>query len=354
MTDAPERNARHLLSVVTPVYDPPREAFEACVRSVLTQDYDHWEWCLADDCSPAPWVWPRLQELAAKDPRIKVTRRDANGGISAATNSALELATGEFVVLLDNDDQLTPDALGAINHELWIDPTIDYLYSDEDKVDDDGNFFDLFEKPDWSPERLLCQNYCSHLSALRRSIVTDVGGFRPEYDGAQDYDMVLRVTERARKVAHVQRVLYHWRAVEGSTATSVDAKPYAVDAGQRAVADALQRRGVPGEVVDIGYGYHRVRRELTSTPKVSIIVPTTGHRRPHLGPRPALRRQPRRQPAHVDVPEHRSDRRLRHRDERRHPRRDQASLSVPRGADRVPRAVQLLEEVQHRRSRGER
>ena len=186
------------------------------------------------------------------------------------------MATGEFVVLLDHDDLLTPDALGAVNHQIWSDDTVDYVYSDEDKVHADGTFFGVFPKPSWSPERLLCQNYCCHISAFRRELAIDVGGFRPGYDGAQDYDLILRVTERARTVAHIPQVLYHWRIVEGSTAGDLDAKPYAVDAGRRAVADALVRRGIDGDVVDAGNGYHRVRRRLSLTPKVSIIVPTRG------------------------------------------------------------------------------
>jgi len=169
---------------------------------------------------------------------------------------------------------LTRDALGAVNHELWIEDSVDYVYSDEEKIDERGRTFGVFEKPAWSPERLLCQNYCSHLSAIRRSILVEVGGFRSEFDGAQDYDVVLRVTERARTITHIPRVLYHWRTLEGSTASTLDAKPYAVRAGQRAVAAALSRRGIDGQVVDVGHGYHRVRRAVRGEPKVSVIIPT--------------------------------------------------------------------------------
>ena len=265
-----------LFSIVTPVYNPPEDAFAECAASVLAQDYGDWEWCIVDDCSTSQWIEPMLDELAARDPRVKVHRRSENGGIAAASNDALSMATGEFVVLLDHDDLLTRNALGAINHEIWLDESVDYVYSDEDKVAPDGTYFGRFPKPAWSPERLLCQNYCCHVSAIRREILDTVGGFRSDFDGAQDYDLILRVTEHARKVVHVPRVLYHWRIIEGSTAGDLDAKPYAVDAGRRAVADALARRGIAGEVIDAGHGYHRVRRQLTEFPKVSIVVPTRG------------------------------------------------------------------------------
>jgi GT2 family glycosyltransferase len=263
-------------SILTPVYNPPEAAFLECVESVLDQSYTNWEWCIVDDCSTVGWIPSTLGELERRDARIRVARRAENGGIAKASDDALAMATGEFVVLLDHDDLLDRNALAAVNHQLWLDSTVDYVYSDEDKVALDGTFFGVFPKPAWSPERFLCQNYCCHISAMRRQIAIDVGGFRPGFDGAQDYDLILRVTEHARKVVHIPEVLYHWRIVEGSTAGDLDAKPYAVDAGRRAVADALKRRGIAGEVVDAGHGYHRVRRRLSSTPKVSIIVPTRG------------------------------------------------------------------------------
>jgi O-antigen biosynthesis protein len=263
-------------SILTPVYNPPEAAFQECAVSVLNQTYSDWEWCVVDDCSTADWVPEALRQLEDCDSRVRVVRRSENGGIAKASDDALAMATGEFVVLLDHDDLLDPNALAAVNHQLWLDSTTDYVYSDEDKVDTDGTFFGVFPKPAWSPERLLCQNYCCHISAMRRELALEVGGFRPGFDGAQDYDLVLRVTEKARKVVHIPEVLYHWRIVEGSTAGDLNAKPYAVDAGRRAVADALERRGIEGDVIDAGHGYHRVRRHVSSTPSVSIIVPTGG------------------------------------------------------------------------------
>lgn len=263
-------------SILTPVFDPPEQALLECVRSVLDQTFESWEWCIVDDCSTARWIPSTLDGLSGLDPRIRVQRREENGGIAKASDDALRMATGDFVVLLDHDDLLDRNALAAVNHQLWLDASVDYVYSDEDKVAPDGTFFGVFPKPAWSPERFLCQNYCCHISAMRRELAIEVGGFRPGFDGAQDYDLILRVTERARKVVHIPEVLYHWRIVEGSTAGDLDAKPYAVDAGRRAVADALQRRDIAGEVVDAGHGYHRVKRTLSTTPKVSIVVPTRG------------------------------------------------------------------------------
>ena len=272
----PDLSRRVTFSIVTPVFNPDRKAFEACFKSVRNQEYPHWEWCLVDDRSTSWWVWPRLRLLSLIDRRIKVRRRSENGGISAASNDALGLATGEYVVLLDNDDELTEDALGVVNHHIVHSADVDYLYSDEDKILEDGTYGGRFTKPDWSPERLLCQNYCSHLSVIRRSIVSDLGGFRAGYDGAQDHDLLLRVTDSDRSVVHIPEVLYHWRVAAGSTAADVSEKPEAVNAGRRAVEDAVRRRGITGEVLEAGAWYHRVKRRPTSTPRVSIIIPTCG------------------------------------------------------------------------------
>ncbi|MGA1437626.1 MAG: glycosyltransferase, partial [Ilumatobacteraceae bacterium] len=158
-------------SIITPVYNPPRDAFEACVGSVLSQSNGDWEWCLSNDASPDEWVSERLAELQSQDSRIRVVNRLANGGIVAASNDAISIAQGDFLVLLDNDDELHPDALRLVAETLDNEPNTDYLYSDEDKLTPDGTRFDAFAKPVWSPERLLAQNYTSHLSVLRRTLV---------------------------------------------------------------------------------------------------------------------------------------------------------------------------------------
>lgn len=272
----PDLNQRVNFSIVTPVYNPDRKAFEACVRSVREQSYPHWEWCLVDDRSTNWWVWPRLKMLSLLDRRIKVKRRSVNGGISNASNDALGLVSGDYIALLDNDDELDIDALAVVNHYIVHHPNVDYLYSDEDKIAESGGYEGRFSKPDWSPERLLCQNYCSHLSVIRSQLVQELGGFRSEYDGAQDHDLLLRLADSELAVLHIPEVLYHWRVAEGSTAADVSEKPEAVNAGRRAVEDAVARRQINGTVVDAGSWYHRVKRSPTSTPLVSLIIPTCG------------------------------------------------------------------------------
>jgi len=265
-------------SILTPVFNPPRQAFELCVRSVLGQSYPHWEWCLVNDLSTDKWVRARLDRLARRDKRIRVLHRDTNGGISNASNDALRMAAGEFVALLDHDDELTADALAVMNHHICMNPDVDYLYSDEDKIDEDQVCFGRFNKPSWSPERLLCQNYGCHLSVIRTEVARNVGGFRPEFDGSQDHDLLLRISETGPRVVHIPEVLYHWRATQSSTALNLDAKPYALEAARRAVSDAMQRRSIEGEVVATPHGYHRVKRVPQHLPLVSLVIPTNGKR----------------------------------------------------------------------------
>lgn len=270
-------------SIVTPVFNPPSRAFEDCARSVFGQTFDNWEWCIVDDAAERSAYASRLLELADSDPRIRVKRRTSNGGIVAASNDGLSLARGEFICLLDHDDSLDPDALVRAHQVLTSDHEIDYLYTDEDKIDEAGRHYDVFSKPAWSPERLRGQNYCCHLSVIRRNLVEAVGGFRPGFDGSQDYDLILRVTEKARKIFHLPEVLYHWRAVAGSTAQSTDEKPYAFDAAKRAIKDHLERSQIAGRVTDGGFGYHKIVREIRSTPLVSIVIPTRGDGKLILG-----------------------------------------------------------------------
>lgn len=268
-----------LFSIVTPVYNPPRDAFESCVDSVRAQSNGSWEWCLCDDSSTDTWVTHRLAELQTEDLRIKIVRRPTNGGIVAASNDAISIATGEFLVLLDNDDMLHTDALALVAAAITTSPSTDYVYSDEDKINLDGSRYGEFRKPIWSPERLLAQNYTSHLSVLRRSVVNDVGRFRPGFDGSQDYDLVLRVIERASHIVHVPHVLYHWRALPTSTASNASAKPYAFVAAVKAVTEHLQRRRIPAEVTVAGPSLARIRRHPTRQPQISVIVPIDGSTR---------------------------------------------------------------------------
>ena len=266
-------------SIITPVYNPPRDAFELCVKSVLEQTNSDWEWCMANDASPDDWVAPRLQELQLSDSRIRIIDRPVNGGIVAASNDAIALARGEFLVLLDNDDELHRETLRTVADALDGTPECDYLYSDENKISPDGVHFDDFAKPRWSPERLLAQNYTSHLSVLRRSLVEQVGRFRSGFDGSQDYDLILRVIELARKVVHVPRVLYHWRTLPTSTASAASAKPYAFVAALKAVREHLERTHTPAEVSEAGPSLARVRRINKYHPSVTVIVPVDDTRR---------------------------------------------------------------------------
>jgi O-antigen biosynthesis protein len=266
-----------LFSVVTPVYDPPVDVLRATVGSVLAQEHTDWELILVDDCSTNPAIRTLLREFAAAEPRINLIERETNGHIVAASNDGLAAATGEFIVLLDHDDLLTPDALTRNAEAIGQHDDVDYLYSDEDKVDDDGRHYDLFRKPEWSPERLRGQMYTSHLSVLRRSLVDEVGGFREGYQGSQDHDLVLRVTEKARRIVHIPEVLYHWRTIPGSAAATSDAKPYAAVAGRQAVQDQLDRLGLKAEVTHgPSPGLYVVRHPLDPSVRASIVIPTNG------------------------------------------------------------------------------
>jgi O-antigen biosynthesis protein len=271
--------SRPTFSILMPTYETPERYLRAAIESVIHQVYPFWELCIADDASKEPHVRAIIEEYAAVDPRIKPLFRAENGHISASSNSALSIATGEFVVLFDHDDALSPDALFenalVINHR----PDVDVIYSDEDKIDEDGRRSLPYFKPDWSPESLLSRNYISHLGVYRRTVLNDVGGFRLGFEGSQDYDLLLRVTERTERVEHIPRVLYHWRVHSGSTAATRGQKNYALDAGSLALAEALERRGEPGRVVhdEVRSGLYTIRFEIRRAGKVSIIMPTRDH-----------------------------------------------------------------------------
>lgn len=264
-------------SICTPVHNPPIELLRACLDSIVQQSCSNWELCLVDDGSSDDAVLAELRDRSSSEPRIVLVERSVAGGIVAASNDAIAQATGEFVVLVDHDDTIERDALAVISEALDADPTIDYLYTDEDKIAPDGTTFDTFLKPDWSPERLRSQNYCTHLSVLRRSVVDEVGGFRDGFDGSQDHDLILRVTERSRTVCHVPQVLYHWRISPESTAGNANAKPYAREAGRRAVAEQCQRLGIDARVEHLSTpGHFRVLRAVRDDVVTSIVIPTVG------------------------------------------------------------------------------
>jgi glycosyltransferase involved in cell wall biosynthesis len=238
--------------------------------------YPYWELCIADDASTKTYVRALLEEYTSKDPRIKVVFRDENGHIARASNSAIEIAIGEFVTLLDHDDLLTPDALYEVALLLNKHPDADMIYSDEDKVDETNKFKEPFFKPDWCPDSFLSRMYTCHLGTYRRSLVTEIGGFRAGYEGSQDYDLVLRLTEKTEKIFHIPKILYHWRIHPASTASSLDNKTYAIDASKKALLEAINRRGEPGVVTPAPgpNGYYVVRYQLDTCDLVSIIIPT--------------------------------------------------------------------------------
>jgi GT2 family glycosyltransferase len=271
------------ISVLMPVCDTEAWMLEAAATSVLEQCYPNWELCLADDASKRAETLAKLESLTRRDNRVKLVRLEERSGISAATNAALGLATGEFVAFLDHDDVLKPHALGQVVRWLDADPALDLLYSDEDKLDPAGRLTEARWKPDWSPNLLLCQNYVCHLLVLRRSLVERLGGLRPAYDGSQDYDLVLRVAEETDRFAHIPDSLYSWRMHERSAASAGDNKPWAWLAAQRALGDWLARRedrGGTGGWTEEGawFDVHRVRFRRLGEPKVSIIIPTRNGR----------------------------------------------------------------------------
>ena len=267
------------ISVVLPVYNTGEEFLRAAIDSVRHQAYPHWQLCIADDCSTEPHVRKILHEYAGRDSRIRVTYRSQNGHIAEASNSALQLATGDWVALLDHDDRLHPLALHFVAEAIAAHPDVALIYSDEDKIDQRDRRHQPYFKCDYNYELLLAYNMMCHLTVLRRSLIDDLGGFRPGFEGAQDYDLVLRAAERlsSDQILHIPRVLYHWRAHPASTALSSQAKPYAAGAGRRAVTEHLQRRGIRATVMPAPdlVGMNRIRYALPEpAPKVSIVICT--------------------------------------------------------------------------------
>jgi GT2 family glycosyltransferase len=264
------RESGPLFSVLVPVHDPPVAMLAEAIDSIREQTFPGWELCLSDDGCMDPAVLEVLRERAASDPRIKLVRQPVAGGISRATNAALEVATGRFIALLDHDDWLTPEALERVAARLAEDPTFDMVYTDEDIVDS-GRQIWVHLKPAWSPDTLRTNGYTCHLGVYRRALVQEIGGFRPQFDGSQDIDMILRLTERTDRVAHVPGILYHWRAHAASTAGG-DAKPYAFVAARNAYAAHLKRTGIAGTV---GYGppgLYRLAAEIDPATPVEIVL----------------------------------------------------------------------------------
>jgi GT2 family glycosyltransferase/glycosyltransferase involved in cell wall biosynthesis len=268
---------RPLISVLMPTYNTPEKWLVRAIESVRRQLYENWELCIADDASKEPHVRRVLERYQKKDPRIKVVLRETNGHISAASNSALALAHGEFIALLDHDDELRPHALACVALELDAHPTADLVYSDEDKIDENGHRYDHYFKPDWNPDLFLVQNYISHLGVYRTLLVREVGGFRVGYEGSQDWDLAMRVVERtaADRIRHIPKILYHWRSVPGSTAMLIGAKSYATQAAEKVISEHFVRVGVEATISPTKGSYWRVHYPLPSpAPRATLIIPT--------------------------------------------------------------------------------
>lgn len=277
LADHQERLPR--ISVIIPTYNTPSDLLDRTIQSVIAQVYTDWELCIADDASTDERTRKTLAAWAESDARIKVMFGRENGNISRATNAAVGMASGEFLAFLDHDDELTPDALAEIALAVAINPDVDYIYSDSDKINMEGQRFAPEFKPDWSPTLLLSYMYMGHIKAVRRSLFDKLGGFRAGFEGSQDFDFALRMSEHARRIVHIPKVLYHWRMVPGSTAISGDAKPAAFEAGRRAVAEALERRGAKAEVVQPKWAVEAKAGIFAAHfpdngPKVAIIIPT--------------------------------------------------------------------------------
>jgi len=266
-----------MISVLLPVYNSNLRWLRRAILSVQKQLYPRWELCLVDDASTDRKLWPFLQKYARRDPRIKVMRRTENGHISAASNDALRLAKGDFVALLDHDDELASTALYFMALALNKNRDLQLIYSDEDKLDAQNRRSEPYFKADWNPELFLAQNFISHLSVYRTDLIRRLGGFRIGFEGSQDYDLALRCIEQIRpnEIEHLPWVLYHWRAGDQSTASSATAKPYAQESARRAVQEHLERTGVAGTVVPSFDVYLQTKYALQAEhPLISIIIPT--------------------------------------------------------------------------------
>lgn len=270
-----ELKYKPLISVVVPVYNVPIIYLKECIDSVINQTYKNWELCIADDCSTNIKIREVLDKYTKKDKRIKVVYRKTNGHISQCTNSALKLATGDFISLLDNDDILSSDALYEVAKSLNENKNLDIIYSDEDKLDLNNNKCFPTYKPDWSPDIFYCYNYFCHFTTIRKKIIDKIGGFRVGYEGSQDYDLFLRVLENTKKdrIFHIPKILYHWRMIPGSTAETIDNKSYAFDRGKKALQEHMSKLKydcIIKKVANIPYYYPKYK--LSNKKTVGIII----------------------------------------------------------------------------------
>ena len=263
-----------LFSVIMPVYNPLVKFLRIAIDSVIAQTHTSWELCIADDGSTDQQVIEYLS--AINNPAIKVSFCE-HGGISAASNAAIAMAKGKYLAFLDHDDKLAPTALAENAKLIRECPAADFIYSDEDKLDKHGRYCLPLRKPKWSPDYFHACMYVCHLAVYRKSLVLELGGLRSEFDGAQDYDLMLRLAEATDQIYHIPKILYHWRICQGSTAGGGQAKPWAYDAAQRALEAMLARSKYPGWVEPTARpGYWHVRRKILAAPLISIIIPSAG------------------------------------------------------------------------------
>ena len=265
-----------LFSLIVPIYNTPHKAFVEMVESIRAQLYPHWELCLVDDGSSDPEPASLATKYAQADHRIKLMRRSENGGIAAASNSGLQLATGEFVGFVDHDDLLSPHALYMVAEAAYRHPTAEIFYTDEDKIDSAGRRYDPYFKPDWNPELLLGQNFLNHFTVYRRSLIEAIGCFREGFEGSQDYDLVLRATSATQgPIIHIPYVLYGWRIFLGAKTFSATKRAQANSAAKRALIDHFRDAGVEVSVLDAeGGGYHGVRRPDPGEWCITAVIPT--------------------------------------------------------------------------------
>jgi GT2 family glycosyltransferase len=269
---------RPRISIAVPVYHTPAELLKRCVDSVLAQTYADWELCLADDGSQDPRLTAVLNEYAHSDPRIKLVTLPENLGISGATNAALKLCAGDYAAFLDHDDELAPFALFEVVRAINDQPDIELFYSDEDKIDEQGRRYDAFFKPDWSPDLFRACNYLCHFIVMKRSLLDRTGGLDASHSGSQDYEFLLRASERTQKIRRIPKLLYHWRAIEGSAAKAPAEKPSASADGQRALTSYLHRNAPGASADEVGPSRYRVRYPIAGSPRVSILIPSGGHK----------------------------------------------------------------------------
>jgi len=269
-----------LISIVMPIYKTPLKILVETIESVLNQDYKYFELCIANGSPKDYKIASLLENYSKKDPRIKVRNLDQNLGIAGNTNAAIEIAEGDFIAFLDHDDILAPFALSAVVNALQQFPDTDVFYSDEDKLNEDGTFrYGPFFKPAYSPDFLHAVNYICHLLVIRKSLGDQIGWLRDSFEGAQDFDLTLRAIEKARYVTHIPLILYHWRAMKGSTALSLDSKSYATTSGIKAIQEHIGKLGIEGKVIQGPFptSYQIVYNKFKKEPLISIIIPNHNH-----------------------------------------------------------------------------